>query len=230
MSNSPTLCATCKQKPPLWDMMYCAECYQRQLFRQRLGLWGLWMVISVLEMLLNIGVGVVAVSSELAQESSLISLIFSGVMVINSILALCVGVAQTALMKKKIKRWLLWGIAGGLEVLFFWILSMLAYQQFGQVAHLLIFTMACSGICLAIIQSSLMIGQVAQPWRWILVSIGSWSVASLAALLLENQFGDPLLQTIWGHALGRFVYGVFSGLGFAWLLTDRRMYQPKQQL
>src|SRR5262245_49094107 len=55
------LCSTCRRRPPCWDDVLCQECYaaqaRRRSWQQAITVWGRWMMTSLIEGLLGIGLG-----------------------------------------------------------------------------------------------------------------------------------------------------------------------------
>jgi hypothetical protein len=223
------LCRACQRRPPRWDDVLCQECYaaqaRRHLWQQAITVWGRWMMTSLIEGLLGIGLGGVLLIALMAPAHGGIHrtdfLLIIGVVVL--VAGLVVGVNATLLAHVLRKaRW--WALLSGFEVIVNWFVLFGVVLLIGQTPGITAVVGAGVGIGIAWVQAWLLQSQVQRTILWPISSIGAWALGGAASIAIEFSTlfaSDPPARILFGIAASRLVYGALSGIVLSWLLWPR---------
>jgi hypothetical protein len=230
---SEILCRVCQRRPPRWNDVLCQECSAaqayRRLWQQSISTWGRWMMTSLSEGLLGIGLGGILLIALTAPAHGGIHrsdfLLIIGVLLL--VAGLVVGVNAT-LLAQAIRRVRWWALLSGFEVIVNWVVLFGVVQLIGQTPGITAAVGVGVGISIAAVQARLLQAQAQSTWLWLIGSIGAWAIGGAVSIAIEfsTLFAtDPLARILFGIAASRLVYGTLSGIVLSWLLWPRSQAQ-----
>jgi hypothetical protein len=181
---------------------------------------GRWIIASVIEGGLGLGIGVLTLVPIVSGPHQLFMV--SMLMVITiflTIMAATVAFAHSFIMRPVIRYWKSWSIIDGGELFVNWIIVVLLITLSGFFHGLIAIASVISGTFTALFQYILLRSDTPYAWRWVAASVVSWAIAGSIATYVEMMLPTVIIGVVWSVGLGRMLYGLVSGPFLAWVLT-----------
>jgi hypothetical protein len=211
----PSLCSSCRQRPPLWEASLCATCQAKLKQRQRLQqIWSAsprWFIISLSDGMIGMLVGLIL----WAPITGSIGAQLIGICVLTTIIA----ILQWILLRHHIPHTVIWVVLNAFSLILTWlILEGIQLHTIEDVAIIEIVT----GIGNSSFQAYLLRNQIRTPIRWI--AIGSIIAILAAGSTVVAKLVIPVapLNFIGGVAIGRCVYSFLLGSALTWQATTNQ--------
>ncbi len=218
------LCGRCGRRPQQWGDVLCAACglaaRARLARRRRLGAAARWAGACLVEGLVGIGVGALALWPATMRAGPAAGLLAIAAL-LAVLLALAVFLAGCWLLRPLIGRWGLWAAADGAELLLGWLAVSAAVLVAGYVPGTLAAVGLLTGSLAAIVQGRALAAQTARARWWSVGSALLWLVAGGVGFALEFALAGTTLGVLVGAALGRLLHGLLAGPLLAWVLAAR---------
>lgn len=212
--SAPGLCARCGRQPQQWGDVLCAPCgaaaRSRFLWRRRAGAAGRWAGAGLLEGLVGVGAGALALWPRFAGPLPL-----AGVLAVAALLALLLALAVFLsgcwLLRPLVRRWGLWAAADGAELLLGWLVVTVLVLAAGYVPGALAAVGLVTGSLAGLVQWRTLAGQTPRAAVWAAVSTLLWLLAGAAGLAVEIALPGSILGVAAGAGLGRLLHGLLAG-------------------
>lgn len=199
------------------------ECGRRCRFRARLtrqlDVTVRWIMASLLEGVLGLGIGTALLLPISAPHQIFTTATLLGASIMLGIMATIVAMAHSLMMRPCIVRWRHWSLIDGSEIVLHWMIVTGIVVGVGYFPGLIALASLLSGSVIAALQSRILAQQTAGTWRWMLGSAWAWVVAGIIAATAEQMLRAPTVSTLWSVAIGRVVYGFCSGPILGWVVT-----------
>lgn len=217
-------CLSCWRRPAQWGALVCEGCAgaarARRLRRRRARVAWRWAGAGVLEGLVGVGAGGLALYALAAPQGALGPLIAAGMLL--AALALSVTFAHGWLLGPVVRRWGRWAVVDGAELALHWLTVLLAVLALGYKPGMVAAAGALTGATAALLQSRMLVGQVAAPWRWAACSLLVCAAAAGAGLAVELAAPGHAAALIGGGAVARVLHGLLAGPILGLLLVPGR--------
>jgi ribosomal protein L37E len=216
------LCGRCGRRPQQWGDVLCAACglaaRTRLARRRRLGAAARWAGACLVEGLVGVGVGALALWPATMRAGPTLGLLAIAAL-LAVLLALAVFLAGCWLLRPLIRRWGLWAAADGAELLLGWLAATAAVLAAGYVPGTLAVVGLLTGSLAAFVQGRALAPQTARAPLWGAGSALVWLAAGGAGLVVELALAGAPLGVIAGAGLGRLLHGLLAGPILAWVLA-----------
>lgn len=229
------LCARCGRQPPSWPGQLCGRCNslaQRQVvLLRRWSVAGRWMCASMIEVVGGLGAGAAALvplASAATGRPLGVGLAVALLLVVS--VATTVAVAHAAIMLPVIRRWKLWGLTDGVELILSWAAALALVGVTGWFPGAVALASAASGVLAAAVQSRLLAPQSRRAPTWLPGAVLAWALAGAVATLIEHNMANWQLGVICGVAASRLVFGALSSPLLGWVLAGIAPTIPEQQV
>lgn len=207
-------CLRCWRRPAAWGELVCRECAERararRLLRRRAGVAWRWAGAGVLEGLVGVGVGALALFPLAAAGRGTPGLLIAAAMLLLS-LAAAVVFAHAWLLRAVVRRWLVWAAVDGAELVGHWLLVLGVLWVAGYSPGVVAVAGVLTGAAAALLQTRALAGQVETPWPWAVGSSLIWLLAAAAGVAVELAAPGQLVAIVGGAALSRVVHGLLAG-------------------
>jgi hypothetical protein len=217
-------CLRCWRRPAAWQGLVCRECAERararRLLRRRAGVAWRWAGAGVLEGLVGLGVGALALFPLAAAGRGSPGLLVAAAMLLTS-LAAAVVFAHAWLLRPVVRRWLRWAAVDGAELVGHWLLVLAVVWAAGYSPGVVAAAGVVTGVAAALLQARALAGQAAAPWRWAAGSGLIWLLAAAAGVAVELLAPGQLAAVVGGAALSRVVHGALAGPLLGLILVRR---------
>lgn len=216
------MCGRCGRRPQQWGDVLCGPCGQatraRVRWRRRVAVAVRWLGACLLEGLVGVGAGALALWPVLAPVASRVGLVaIAGLLA--TLLALAVFLAGCWLLRPLLGRWGLWAAADAAEVLVGWAVVTGAVLAVGYVPGVLAVVGLITGGLASLGQGRALARQTPRAPHWVVGSALVWAVAGGAGLAVELALPGTALGVIAGAGLGRLLHGVLAGPILGWALV-----------
>lgn len=222
----PGLCGWCGRRPQQWGDVLCAACDAAAraslLWRRRVVATGRWAGAGMIEGLVGVGAGALALWPVSAGARPLPTVgVLMVAALLATLLALMVFRSGCWLMRPLVRRWELWAAADGVEVLAGWLAATGLVLAAGYVPGVLAVTGLITGSLAALAQGRLALARTPRATAWLTGSALIWLVAGGAGLAVELAQHGSLLGVIAGAGLGRMLHAALAGPILAWVVVPR---------
>ncbi|NJN18204.1 MAG: hypothetical protein HC822_19085 [Oscillochloris sp.] len=176
----------------------------------------------MIEGVLGLGVGVLALVPLLAAPNALFSLRGTGlILIVISLMALTVTVTHAFILRPVIRYYWPWAATDGLELVVHWLTFVGLIGVFGYFHGALAVASCISGCFSAMLQRRLLRPQIPHTLPWLIGSVLAWIIGGCFATLAEAFAATIIQRVVIGVVVARVGYSMLAGPILSFLLTQK---------